>query len=242
MKGLKQITKSVLLFAFCVSLFATPILAQSTESGQVKPTPAASPTNDVRERVRQKIENLTKKPKAIVGKLSEVTDSTLQIATLQGKEEMAAATESTTYVRINKGKRSEVKFEDLVIGDFIIAMGFKNGNNILEAKRVIAQDTNPLPQKRAFYGMVQSNEKGILRIKHSKTQETWTIETTTKTEVTKKTDGQKFEEIDVKEIQNGDRIIAVGLSSEKKDRTLDARKIHVIPDKAEGLIKPEPQE
>lgn len=247
-RGVAKVVLHILLLITYYLLLVTTAFAQSpypSPTATASPTPKVqqpetatkSATDEVRERVRQKIENLVKKPRAVVGILSEVTDSTLQITNRAGKEDMVATTKDTQYVRTAGGKRTNIKFEDLVIGDFIVAMGYRNGNNILEARRVIAYDKSPIAQRRAVYGIVKENTKGALTIEHPKTKEVWTITTDKKTVITKKTDG-KIQEVDIKDVQAGDRVTAAGILDPKKDKTLVTRRIHVIPGKAEGLIKP----
>lgn len=245
---MKKITYYLIVITYSLFLSASGAFAQSpspTAAASPKPTPKAeqsqaatkSAADEVRERVRQKIENLVKKPRAVVGTLSEVTDSTLQVTNRAGRQDMVATTKDTRYVRAAANKRSDVKFEDLVIGDFIVAMGYKNGNNILEARRVIAYGKSPIAQRRAVYGIVRENTKGALTVEHPKTKEVWTITADKKTVVTKKTDG-KMQEVDIKDVQVGNRVTSAGILDPKKEKTLAARRIHIIPGKAEGLIKP----
>lgn len=235
----------ILIFAFCILNFGfVQILAQSPTPA-TSPSPTATPkakedqatksaTDEVRERVRKKIENLVKKPRAVVGTLAEITDSTLEITVKGGKQAMVATSKETSYVRVSKGKRAEIKFEELVIGDFVVAMGYRNGNNVLEARRVIAYDKSPLSARRVVYGIVESNEKGVLTIKHPKTGNSWKIKTTSKTKVTRKKDGG-FEEIKPAEVEVGSRIVAAGTPDEKDAGLLVARRIHIIPGLAQGL-------
>lgn len=239
---------SLFLITYYLLLSASGAFAQSPSPGSAQkaaspsaktqdesPQATKSATDEVRERVRQKIENLVKKPRAVVGTLSEVTDSTLQITNRVGKEDMVATTKDTQYVRVAANKRTNIKFEDLVIGDFILAMGYKNGNNILEARRVIAYDKSPITQRRAVYGIVKENTRGTLTVEHPKTKEVWTITTDKKTVITKKTDG-KTAEVDIKDVQVGDRVTSAGILDPKKEKILVARRIHVIPGKAQGLV------
>lgn len=244
-RGVAKVVLHISLLVTCYLLLVTTAFAQFP-SPIATPSPTATPkvkedqatksaTDEVREKVRQKIENLVKKPRAVVGTLSEVTDSTLQVTNKAGKEDMVATTKDTQYVRVAGSKRTNIKFEDLVIGDFIVAMGYRNGNNILEARRVIAYDKSPLIQRRAVYGVVGENQKGVLTIKHPKTGASWKVKTTSKTKVTKKGD-KGFEDIKVADIQNSNRITAAGLPSEKEQNVLTASRIHVIPGKAQGLV------
>lgn len=218
-----RITK-VLLFTFSFFIFTSaPTMAQEATSAT-----QSSIKDEVREKVREKVQDLAHTPHALVGTLADISDSTLQVKTLVNETEQAAIDENTKFVRVAKGKSTEIKFADLVLKDFIVVMGFKNGNNILAAGRVITYDTNPITLRRAVYGVVDKNEKGTLTIKHPKTGETWLVATTSKTKVAKKGD-KGFEDIKVSDIKVGDRIVAAGLPDEKKTNTLAAGRIHVIP-------------
>lgn len=204
-------------FAFLLLTFNFSAHAQGESS--------PSGTDAVRDKVRKTIENLVKKPKAVIGTLDSVTDSTLKMKTDDGKFVLVATNKDTKYIKTTKGKPSEVKFVDLAIGDFIAALGYKNGDDILSAQRVLAFDETPFLQKQVVYGKVETNKKGVLTIKHLKTAEVWTVETSAKTEITKKLDGK----IEAKEIEEGDRIVAVGTLNAKKDKTLVAALVQVIP-------------
>lgn len=224
-----RILVAILSLAVLLSTFAF-----AGVSAQEDATPTASPSNAVRERVREKIEELVKRPRALVGTLDQITDSTLRIKTRSGEAKLASTSEETLFFRVAAGTRSQIKFADLVLGDFIISMGFRNGSDVLEATRIITVDANPIPVRRAVYGIVEEGEKGILTIRHPQTDDAWTVNTTSKTVVTKKTEG-KVEEVKVSDIAVGDRIVAAGTPVAGKENTLTAGRIHVIPGKAEGL-------
>lgn len=223
---MRQALNIFALYFLLSVLLATPVVSQEATEG-------SSVRDEIRERVREKVENLLKKPRAVVGELAEISDSTLEVRARSGNLEMAATGKETTYLRVAKGKRTEIKFADLVLGDFIIAMGFRNGNDVLEAGRVITYDASPLQARRAVFGVVQGNERGTITIQHPKTGEVWTVETTRNTRVTTK-DDQGFEEIEVKEVQIGDRIVAAGTPDKDEENTLSAGRIHIIPGRAEG--------
>lgn len=206
---------SVLLLMFAI----LPSYAQEATS-------SPSIRDAVREKVREKIEEIIKKPRAVVGTLTEITDSTLEIKTLKDELAQVATHEETTYVRIARGRRMEVDFEDLVLGDFIIAMGFRNGNDVLEAERIVTYDTSPIVRRRAVYGEVQQNMEGQLTIKHPQTEEVFIVEATRNTTITKKTNGE-MEEISINDIEAGDRVVAAGTPGEAEK--IEAGRIHILP-------------
>ncbi|MBI2268533.1 MAG: hypothetical protein HYU80_03800 [Candidatus Blackburnbacteria bacterium] len=228
--------KSKLQFVFFILFFAfaaVPVFAQEEASS------ATSSVRDlVRERVKAKIDNLTQKPMALVGTLEQVADSTLEIKDNSGKVLLASTSKDMLYYRVTDGKKKEIKFDELVIGEFVVAMGYRNGKDVLDAKRVIVYDKKPTQNKESAYGIVTNNSKGIVTIKHPKAGDVWTIKTARKTIITGKV-GEKMEEIDIEEVNEGDRIVAVGTRDAKTQDTLNATRVHVIPGNAQGLTKKE---
>lgn len=222
-------------FAFLLLTFNfSPALAQDESS--------PSGTDAVRDKVRKTIENLVRKPKAVIGTLDSVTDSTLKIKTEDAKFVLVATTKDTEYAKTTKGKQVDVKFADLAIGDFIAALGYKNGNDILDAQRVLAFDTTPYLPKEIAFGRVEKNTKGTLKIKHPKSGEVWTIETTKTTAVTQRSSGKsKMVETTVSSIEEQDKVIVAGELNSKKDKALVASKIHVISAKAKISPSPSPK-
>lgn len=222
-------TTAILVILLALSLSNGLLFTFAPVSAQeATPATQSSVKDEVREKVREKVEGLAHTPRALVGTLADISDSTLQIKTMAGETEQAAISDDTKFVRVVKGKSTEIKFADLVLKDFIVVMGFKNGNNILAAGRVITYDKNPITTRRAVYGVIDKIEKSTITLKHPKTGETWTVETSSKTKITKKGD-KGFEDIKIKDLKAGDRIVAAGLPDEKEANTLSAGRIHVIP-------------
>lgn len=226
-----------LTFLLLVLSFAFYVLSQSDKLdlrftptwAQDDATPSTQSSTDVRDNVRKTIENLVKKkPKAVIGTLSNVSDSTLRIKDEEGKESMVATGEQTSYFRITDGKKTEIKFEDLVLSNFTVSMGYKNGNEILAALRVITYDENPIFLGTSLLGTVTANNKGTLTIQLVKKNTTWTVKTTNKTQITtKQEDG--IEPTKIGNIETGDRIVATGSIDPKDAATLNTDKIYVTP-------------
>ncbi len=222
------------LFLFCVlllvagrwSLVASPANAQEDA------------TNSVREKVRQAIENLSKKPRAVVGSLDNVSDSTLQIKNLQGKISLVATDDKTVYAKFVKGKKSDIKFEDLTIGDFTVALGYKNSNDTLDAARVLTFDKSPFTEKKVLFVQVDSITKNSLSVSTTD-GDSWTVDAT-KAKITAKSSG-KLQDATLKDISEGDTIIAVGTVSDKKSDTLLATRIHVVHGTASVVSKASPK-
>ncbi|OGM76591.1 hypothetical protein A2210_01820 [Candidatus Woesebacteria bacterium RIFOXYA1_FULL_40_18] len=122
------------------------------------PTPASessSATDSIRERVQQKVDEVLKKPKAFIGTITDISENTLQIKTATGEIKQSSTTPDTVFVNSVKTAK-EVKLADLAIGDFVVAMGLKNGNEVLEAKRVLI--TSPVLEPKIKVSMGDGSE------------------------------------------------------------------------------------
>lgn len=229
--------KIVLLFAIFNLLFTIPVWAQSPTPEEETATPPAEIREEIKERVQERIEGIRQAvtKRAFWGSLTEITNSTLVLDSPRGERRVLTDKE-TTFVGAAK---EEIKFADLEIGNFIIAMGYLNENGTLTAKRVIALKKPPTPtiKRLAVFGKVTDiDEKDkILTLSHPKTQTTFKVQVTGSTIITKKVEG-KIKKVVFTEIEIGDRIVAVG-TREKEGGILTAKIIHVIPGKAEGLEK-----
>lgn len=160
------IAVSGFILAAAVAFASTPTPSASDKSS---PTPAATPQptisdTDIRESLQDRLRKAAeeksdvanqifsaKQKRAIVGTLKDLTNNTLTIQLKAGGTKLAALTDKTVFVR--KGKT--VSQSDLVIGDYTIAMGYMNGNNLLEAKRVVAvEKPTERPPRKIFIGTV----------------------------------------------------------------------------------------
>jgi len=122
--------KIILLVTFTLLTFTTSFTGISAQS-------ATDEADGVRERVKEKVEAAKKNPKAYIGSVTDKTEDTLQIQNDLGEIQLISINpESASFAKINK-KTTSADYDDVGIGDYIIAMGFANGNDVLEAKRVV---------------------------------------------------------------------------------------------------------
>lgn len=220
---MKRLVISLLASLLVFWFWVLPTLAQE----------GTTPGETVRDRVRERVELLARRPRAYVGEIVDLPDSIIEIETRSGQMRQAKTDEETVFIQVKAGVSSNITFEDLAVADWVIAMGYLGDNNVLEARRVITTGTSPLIERRAVYGVVEEADDGTFTIKHPKTGETWIVETSATTRVTSKEDTE-IVEADVEDIGVGDRIIAAGTPSEEED-TIEARLVHIIPGLAEGL-------
>lgn len=216
----------------------SPVLAQ-TPTPEEEATAPAERVQEIRQKAQERIMALrgAAKKRAYWGKLAEITNSTLVLENSRG--ERRVKTDEDTKFFLGK---AAIKFEDLEIDNFIIAMGYLDESGTLLAKRIISLKTPPKPaiKRHAVYGKVTdiSADEKILAVTHPKKEVTYEVQVTSKTIITKKVEG-KMKKVVFADIEMGDRVVAIG-TKEEENETITARIIHVIPGKAEGLEKETP--
>ena len=86
-----------------------------------------------------------KQPKSYLGTVTDISDSTIQIEGSDSQIQQIATSKYEVTAINTTGKTSKnVKLTDIGIGDYIIAMGYTNGNKVLDATRIlVANDSTP---------------------------------------------------------------------------------------------------
>lgn len=80
-------------------------------------------------------ESLSEGAFAVIGAITDIASDTLQVRTEGGEIEQLSISDDTTYGSVT-GTAKEIEFTDLAIGDFVAALGVKDGN-VMEIKRVL---------------------------------------------------------------------------------------------------------
>lgn len=219
----------ILLVTGCWILASLPVFAQDEDAT----SPGKSVRDQLRERIEERLAELQNKPRATIGKIADIQNSSLLIETNQGMRQVKLS-EETQIVGTKDDNKKTLQQKDLKIGDIVTAMGYQKTKDILDAQRILVLEEMPKANRRSIYGIVESKTKDTVIIKHPKTSETWTIKTTNKTKVTGKVDN-KIENLSFPDIEEQDRIVAVGKPTKNGINTLSANLIHIIPGKAKGL-------
>jgi len=156
--------------------------------------------------------DLNKKPVSYVGTVTDISGETIQIKDLSGEIKQASVEEETTYINGLK-KNIEVKPTDLAIGDYIVAMGFVNGNKVLKTKRILI--SSPLKENKytTIWGNLEKVTKTKITLQNNES------------EVNEITLPKKWNGPDVKVLKIGQNIIVTGQQSDGK---FDLRSIFVI--------------
>lgn len=122
---------------------------ESTESG-------------IRERVAQKVEEVLNSPKAYIGTVTDITDTTVQLKSDSGEILQVSIDEDIVTVVKTEPTQKEVKLTDVAIGDYIAALGYTNGNHVLTTKRILIISPQKPPNIKIYFGKIKSiNKKEI---------------------------------------------------------------------------------
>lgn len=95
----------------------------------------------IREKVAQKVAAAMSQPKAYLGLVTDITSTTIQTKTPESQiEQIAIGDEKISVINTKGTNNKAVKLTDIAIGDFIVAMGYVNGNQVLQAQRILITD------------------------------------------------------------------------------------------------------
>ncbi len=174
MNKTKNLKLKTFLFVICYLLFvicspavaATPTASPSATIAPASPSATIAPTGPEEKKVqemRQIVKDISEikekiEKKGYVGKILEITDSTLTITNFRGKQRVRII-EGTVIVGANK---KEIPMKDLALEDKIIALGEPDTNDTLDAKRItVVALPKTVPAKRLiFYGKIkQANSR-----------------------------------------------------------------------------------
>lgn len=115
---------------------------------------ATNEADSVRERVEKKVEEALNKPKAYLGLVSDISETTIELKSAEGEIQQVGVAEDATFVKDGTTPKT-VDFKDLAIGDYIVAMGFKNGNAVLNAKTILITQPPASLNRQVLNGRVE---------------------------------------------------------------------------------------
>jgi len=216
--------KKILLFYSFIVLFFYCLSPISAQEATEEATPSSKEKVNqilqaVKERIQKKQSQL--KGRAYVGILKSIAESTLTLKTRNGIKQ-ANVNKKAVVLQIGRGNRKKIKFEDLAIGDFTIAMGYIEENEVLDARRIVVSRKPKQEIKReAIYGVVKEVDlkKKVIKIEKINNKETYLLKITKKTKISPATK--------LKKINPGRRLAAIGIF--EKENTLTAHQVHLIP-------------
>ena len=120
---------------------------------------------DLNKVVALKIARAEKPPKAYIGTVTDIADSTIQIRTSDSQiQQIATNKNDVAVVNIKGTSNKNVKLADVAIGDFIIAMGYVDGNNVLDAQRILIADSPSETKISVSLAKVSANGKKTISL------------------------------------------------------------------------------
>jgi len=213
--------QTLITFIILTLLFLYPVFIKAQDNN-------ASSSDEIRKKVQEKIIKISQKPKAFIGTITDISESTIQISRFAINKESQEKSGEILQISYNKDtaiidsreKAKQIKAQDLAIGDFIIAMGTEKNGNILESSRIVS--VKPItPTKRASFKL---NVKKVGKQEISaelKNGQSYSVKINKDTSIL----DQENNDLKVSDIEAGDKIIATG---ETQEQTISARTIFVL--------------
>jgi len=191
-----------------VSAATTAAIPTATPSAKTKiASPSADQNNTtVQQNIKDRIEKIlddkgssvlnSLKRKAYVGQVVRVTTESLTVNTLHGEVTVKLTPEKTAMFLMPR--LTPVQISDVEIDGFVIAMGYVDGDDVLDARRVLVSPAPLFPIKKGvILGTVQSIKPTQLLVR-TLAQEDKTISLSSKT-VYQDNTGTAIKRTDVKE-------------------------------------------
>ena len=175
-------------------------------------TPSATLTNATSDAaiaagVAGKVAAALNQPKAYLGTVTDIADSTIQIKSLESQiEQIDISGTGISVVNTKDSDNKTVKLTDIGIGDFIVAMGYINQNSVLAAQRILV--TNPVltPEINVSIGKVTDVSQKTLTVSDVKSGSNSTLTPDIHTDLESYTAG-KATAIKIAGIAGGDTVI-----------------------------------
>lgn len=183
----------------------------------------AGGTNSVREKVEQKVAEALNSPKAQLGTVTDISESTLQIKSASGEIKQLSVGSETSVIKTGTISR-EVKITDVAIGDYIVAMGFSNGNGVLAAKRILITSPFETSGRKALLAKASKVNARDLTAQLVRTNEEQTIAPQRGATVYL-ISADKVTKITFAKILADDTLLAIGLDS---TNSFSARTIYIV--------------
>lgn len=181
-------------------------------------TPTPVPTTSVSDQIRQRINQALSKPFASIGTIADISNSTLQIKTREGEINQAIVDkENTTFARVTGKTRKAIAFGDLAIGDFVLALGYRKSESIIEALRVIASDNLSQNKRTAIFGTATEidSKKDQFTLKKLENSGDELAVTTDKNTAIRTSGESGLERAAFDDIEDGQKVIVVGEEDSK---------------------------
>jgi hypothetical protein len=199
------------------------IISKSAQPSTQKEKAASDEAESIRANVQKKVDQVLNSPKAFIGTITDIAGTTLQIKNASGEIQQANTSKDTIFIKTGTTSK-EIKYSEVAIGDYIIGMGFKNGNGVFDARRILISQPVPASSRQAVLVKVTKANKNDLSVKFVKNQDTLKIVPAGSISLFQVKNGKSVK-IKFSDIKSEDSIIALG--SKIKD-VFEAKTIFVV--------------
>lgn len=240
----------ILLIAYCLSISNTYIFAQEeditpTVAKKTIPVDKESPTpkskiDEIKEKIASTVAqlNLVSK-KAFIGEITKLEKNQLTIER-RGEAKIVEVDELTAYTENAKAKKQEIAFEDLDVGDTIVAIGLYNKDSRrLLARFVLIKDI-PL----ALSGAVREVDikGGTIAVEDKRTGKKFIVDIETTTKTNNYTPQSGITKSGLSKIEIGQRAHVYGLPDSDEGDRMTALRVLLLPEKIAEISKPPEEE
>jgi hypothetical protein len=182
---------------------------------------ATNSSDAILNKINEKVKEASELSTSYIGTVTDISDSGIQIKTIKGEiQQISPNKDDVTYIKsVGTNPSKEIKSTDLAIGDFIAAMGVKNGNSILHASRILVTDPVKEDPKMAVIGTVSDTARNQITVNNTNIIPDDNITLSTASDI--KNNITQFSSIDKKW-----RIIALGTKDSKGN--LVARHVRIL--------------
>jgi hypothetical protein len=115
--------------------------------------------DNIDEKVENKLENVQNMAEFFQGTITDITDGGVQIKTKEGEiKQISYTSGSTSFAKIGK-TTTKITITDIALGDYIIALGYKEDNGLLNAFRILVTQPASSEDIKIFFGTVLKKNK-----------------------------------------------------------------------------------
>jgi len=221
----KKFRLSGLLF-ICSLLIVTPVLAQSPA-----PTDTESQIKGIREAVKEKVQDqldeLQKGSKrAFVGQIGKISDNNLVLETSEGNRNIVLS-DTTAIIGTN---RQATTADTLKEAAYAIAMGYLEGSDTLDCRRLVLSEKPQPLNKEVAYGKITdiSQQGNLITIKNDNKAKTYSVSTSKNSRLIQSQNG-KMATIELTKLAKGNTVIAVGSPDANNSKIISANSLYLFP-------------
>lgn len=108
----------------------------------------ATTESQIRQKVTASLTNTINRPEAYIGTVTDITDSSIELKNKASEIQQISINPEINVTNSTGSTVKQVKTSDIAIGDFIIAMGYKGPNAVLDTQRILI--TNQIKPNSTF--------------------------------------------------------------------------------------------